>query len=98
MPEHFLVRVYDNFHHMDEQESYDRGEYGTFEEALAAAKEIVERSVAEHGFDHAMYTMFGEDPAIVCPPGNPHPRFSAWDYAAELCEADAARKGGKESN
>ena len=38
----FHLRVYDNFHYMDESEAYNHGEYETYEEALIAAKAIVE--------------------------------------------------------
>lgn len=83
----YRVRVWDNFHYMEEDEAYDLGSFDTFEEALAAAKARVEQSVAEHGFDYETYTGFGEDPGIICPPETEHPHFSAWDYARELCEA-----------
>ena len=82
----YRVRIWDNFHYMDEEEAFDHGTFETYEQALAAAKKIVEESVEEHGYDNAQYTMFGDDPGILCPPGASHPHFSAWDYAAELCK------------
>ncbi len=86
MAEKFRVRVWDNFHYMDDEEAYDLGEFDTYEEALEAAKRIVEESVRHHGYDNAQYTMFGEDPGILGPKTD-HPLFSARDYARELCAA-----------
>lgn len=82
----YTVRVWDNFHYMEEDEAYDAGSFDTYEEALARAKAIVEESVAHHRYDMAEYCGFGDDPGILCPAGTTHPRFSARDYARELCE------------
>ncbi len=79
--EKYKVFVDDNFHYMDEEERYCAGEFDSYEEALAAAKSIVERSVAHEG-SFEKYLMFGEDPFIV---PSPEERFSARDYARELC-------------
>ncbi|MFN4762350.1 hypothetical protein ACKGJN_04435 [Gillisia sp. Q332] len=38
----FHLRVYDNFHYMDESEVYNHGQYDTYEAALIAAKAIVD--------------------------------------------------------
>lgn len=38
----FHLRVNDNFHYMAESEAYDYGQYNTYEEALIAAKAIVD--------------------------------------------------------
>ena len=92
--EGYIVRVWDNFHYGDDSEAYDIGPFPTHDEALAKAKAIVEESVANHRFDMAEYCGFGDDPGIICPPGTSHPRFSARDYARELCE----RKGAKPSS
>ena len=35
----------DNFHYMDEDERCDSGTFKTYEEAVSAAKEIVDRSL-----------------------------------------------------
>jgi len=82
----YTVRVWDNFHYMEEDEAYNHGTFETYEEALAAAKAIVEESLsgcvpitgnAEELYER--YVMFGDDPGIMGPPGTPH--FSAWTYA-----------------
>ncbi len=36
------LRVYDNFHYMDEFEVYNHGQYDTYEDALISAKAIVD--------------------------------------------------------
>lgn len=82
----YLVRVWDNFHYMDDDEAYAHGYFATYEAALAAAKAIVDQSLVDCGVGssnaedwYQRYTMFGEDPAIFGPAGTPH--FSAWAYA-----------------
>lgn len=82
----YIVRIYDNFHYMDEDNIYDQGTYDTYEEALAVAKRIVEEEIDHYGFDMGLYCGFADEPDILCPPGTGHPRFSARDYARELCE------------
>ena len=88
----FTVRVADNFHYMDEDEVYTLGEFATWDEAVAAAKGIVDRCLAhnlEAGISaadlYAQYTSFGEDPFIIPVPPGEH--FSGWDYAKARCEA-----------
>jgi hypothetical protein len=87
----YTVRVWDNFHYMEEDEAYNHGTYETYEEALAAAKTIVEDSLQECAPNpnnpdklnadelYHRYVLFGDDPGIMGPPGTPH--FSAWNYA-----------------
>jgi len=82
----YLVRVWDNFHYEDEDEAYNYGEFETYDEALAAAKAIVDRSLQEclpgvvtAGALYKCYVTFGEDPSIIGPPETP--RFYAWGYA-----------------
>lgn len=84
----YRVCVDDNFHFMDESERYELGEFESQEEALAAAKDIVDRGLetvykpgmsAEELFGN--YTMFGEDPFIVPEDSE----FSAWEYARKRC-------------
>jgi len=82
----YVVRVWDNFHYMQESEAYNAGEFATYEEAVAAAKVIVERSMAEFKNRLEEWLMFGDDPGIICPEGTNHPTFSARDYARELAE------------
>jgi len=87
----FKVIVDDNFHFQDESERYEHGEYGTYEEAVAACKAIVDGNLRNmHGegessaslFDQ--YTSFGDDPFIR--PAQQGERFSARDYARQRCE------------
>jgi len=87
----FVLRVADNFHYMDQDETYTHSEYATWADAVAVARRIVDESLAEHyrpgisaGELFSMYTSFGDDPFIVSPP--PGERFSAWDYARQQCE------------
>jgi hypothetical protein len=93
---HYVVKVADNFHYMEDEETYIFGTFKTQAEAEEACKRIVERSIpnepgasAESLLEH--YRNFGEDPFIVAiaDEGEPLPtpeRFSAWDYARQLCE------------
>jgi len=84
----YTVCVDDNFHFMDESERYTSGTYETYEEALAAAKAIVDRSLAWAPGEtpeslYEGYKGFGEDPFIQGP--DPCPHFSAWEYARQRC-------------
>ncbi len=78
---------------MDESERTVLGEFATPEEALAAARKLVDDFLAE--IDprdksaealYQAYVAFGEDPWI---PGVP---FSAWNYARQRC-AQIVMKG-----
>lgn len=82
----YRVLVVDNFHYMEEDNTYEHGQFESYEEALSAAKKIVEESVASHKYDLHMHRQFGDDAILMCPPGTEHPRFKAWEYAEELCE------------
>lgn len=85
----YTVIVYENSHYMDESESYTHGNFPTAQDALAAAKKLVDEDLAA-AFSPGMppedlyrrYATFGVDPAIV--PAL-EPPFSAWDYAKERC-------------
>jgi len=95
----FVLRVADNFHYMDQDETYTHSEYATWEEAVAVARRIVDESLAEHyqpGINaselFSLYTSFGDDPFIVSPPQGE--RFSAWDYARHQCELLCASGAG----
>jgi len=86
----FVLRVADNFHYMDEDETYTHGEFATWAEAVAAARQIVDRCLAEDyrpgvtpAALYARYVSFGDDPYIVPQPDGE--RFSAWDYAKQRC-------------
>jgi hypothetical protein len=93
MPPRYKIVVADNFHYMDENEYTDGGVFDTYDDAVAACRELVDRSLA-HEYKPGMtadelfktYTLFGDDPFIVgladAPMGE---RFSAWTYAKERC-------------
>lgn len=82
--------VAENSAYMDESARRRLGDFPTWDEAVAAAREIVERSLrelhappmsAEHLFQ--LYTLYGEDAYIV--PSDDSHRFSAWEYARARC-------------
>lgn len=84
----FHLRVYDNFHYMDESEAYNHGQYETYEDALLAAKAIVDKFF-EHNWKPGItidklieqYIFFGEDPIIIPNEHGGHGYFSARTYA-----------------
>jgi len=87
----YKVVIADNFHYMDEDAHGGGAVYDSAEEALAAAKRIVDQCLrddlqggtpVEQLFDQ--YKSFGDDPFIVALAG-PEVDFSAWDYARERC-------------
>lgn len=93
----FSIYVADNYHYMDESETYVKDGYATWDAALDEARRIViesVREVYEPGMTadvlYERYVMFGEDPAIVPMPTGKH--FSAWDFARERCEAMAGQR------
>ena len=91
----YSVMVDDNFHYQDADERLAQGSYASVEEALAACRRIVDRSLekeyrpgmsAEALYDR--YTSFGDDPFIVVLDGaDDRAAFSAWSYAKERCRA-----------
>jgi hypothetical protein len=71
---------------MDEDARHTLGEYATAEEALTAARDVVESDLRElyrPGMSATklfqLYTTFGRDPYIISSDDNC--AFSAWDYA-----------------
>jgi hypothetical protein len=89
----FTVIVADNFHYMDETESSKVGDFDSLEQAVEAAKRIVDEyllSDYEPGTNasslYKRYTMFGPDPYIISP-GATGVLFSAWNYARQRCES-----------
>ncbi|MFA6423683.1 MAG: hypothetical protein WCV83_00015 [Candidatus Magasanikbacteria bacterium] len=89
----YTVKVADNFHYMDDSESYTYGDFETYDEAVAVCKAIVDEDFAgyvaknippEKMYDN--YTGMGSDPWIFPDPVG-QPRFSAWTYAKQLAEA-----------
>ncbi|MDD5543278.1 MAG: hypothetical protein PHX83_08890 [Acidobacteriia bacterium] len=91
----FRIFIDDNAHYMDEDERRSGGSYDDCESAVAACKQIVNRSLEEH-FQAGMtaeqllsqYKSFGEDPWISS--SDEGCKFSAWDYAEqrskEMCK------------
>ncbi len=82
----------DNFHYLDPEHRVFHGEFATAEEAIAACKMIVERSLTEQykpgmtaGQLFDAYLLFGEDPFVV-----PDAGFSAWDHAEAFARELAA--------
>jgi hypothetical protein len=87
----YTVYVDCNYHFKDESERYKLGEYETAEEALKAARYLVDEFLVRNYKPHMLsetlyenYKMFGKDPFIV--PQNEESKFSAWDYAKEQCQ------------
>ncbi|WP_455756460.1 hypothetical protein [Sulfurimonas sp.] len=91
----FKIFVDDNFHHMDETERYEQGEYDTYELAESICKSIVDEfltSAYKDGMSanelYEQYKRFGEDPYITSE--QMQVNFSAWDYAkirsVEMCK------------
>ncbi len=78
---------------MDESEAYNLGKYETYEDAMVAAKAIVEEFFVQNlkrGLTaeqlRAQYCFYGEDPIILPNEHGEHPVFSARDYADEIYE------------
>ena len=88
----FTVTVSDNFHYRDDDGSYEKGEYETFDIAVSVCKTIVDEYLAgayEPGMNsdelYKQYTTFGEDPWVTPIPEGKE-RFSAWSYAEVRCK------------
>ena len=87
----YKVYVDDNSHYQDESERYLAGEYDTIQEAVSAARKIVDDFLQEE-FHNGMtaeelynkYINFGSDPFIML--SEKEPLFSAWTYAKEKCK------------
>lgn len=87
----YWLKVYDNFHYMDESETYRLGPYFGANAALIAAKALVDETI-DAAFAEgrspsdalAQYRAAGEDPVIL---GSPPVSFSAWSYAEAKCIA-----------
>jgi hypothetical protein len=82
----YTVYVDDNYHFMDEEERYTLGVFDTEEEAVQAAKGLIDEFLhqtycpgtsAKNLFE--AYCGFGDDPWILLS------AFHAWDYARERC-------------
>jgi len=96
----FKVFVYDNFHFKDASQSYEKGEYASWEEALHVCKLIVDENLLHNYTEgissselYELYTNFGEDPFIVPMPEDVD--FFAWGYAKHRCEEICENTGAK---
>ena len=99
MSQTWSVYVDDNFRYQDPEERYTLGTFDTAEEALAACRQVVERSL-RHILTHepdltaaelaSQYRAFGKDPWISPRVGD----FVAWDYAEALSIELTAKGGG----
>ena len=86
----YAVIVYDNFHYMDESESYVQGLYASYGLALETAQRLV-REDLESRYRPGMkalelldlYKGFGVDPIVS--PSDEKESFSAWAYAGFHC-------------
>lgn len=84
----FYLRIYDNYHYMDESEAYNHGQYDSYEEARIEAKTIVDEFF-EHNWKQGItpdyligqYCLNGEDPIILPNEHGKLESFSARTYA-----------------
>lgn len=88
----YWLKIYSNYHYMDEDETYLKGPYWGSESALVAARAIVDVDIDDalakgKSCQEAMeqYKSFGEDPVIL---GSPPVEFSGWNYAAVRCACE----------
>lgn len=96
----YRVFVDDNYHFMEPGAKRTAGAFGTWEEAVAACRRIVDASLAElvepgmsAGALLGKYKMFGDDPYVI---GEPAPeRFSAWSYAERRCAEICGEEAGE---
>src|SRR4051812_21536448 len=84
----YRLMVAENSHYMDESEQYPGGEFKTVEEAIRAARQMVDDDLAslyKPGMAaddlYRYYTTFGTDPYILSSDENCS--FSAWTYARQ---------------
>jgi len=92
----FHLRIYDNYHYNDESEAYNTGLFDTYEDALQAAKGVVNQFLAYNwrkGMTpkdlHVLFLMYGDDPIVVPNERIENfvmPDFSARDYVQEIIE------------
>jgi hypothetical protein len=94
----FHLRVYDNFHYMDESEAYNHGQYETYNDALIAAKAIVYeffeqnwKSGVTSDYLLGQYSLYGEDPIILPNEHGEYESFSARTYA-KICAVEICSK------
>jgi hypothetical protein len=86
----YKIVAYDNFHPYDESDCDEGDVFDTCEEAIAAAKEIVDKSLRWEYKTHPgispeelyeYYQDFGDDPSLRSTPKDPECSWSAWKYA-----------------
>jgi len=101
----YYLRVYDNYHYMDESEAYNHGDYNIYDEAENAAKNIVKESLLHlwqtgSPIDdvYSQYTMYGEDPAVLSVNQSIDKIFSARTYAKLLCDQNESSLSDKSQN
>jgi hypothetical protein len=89
----YHLRVYDNFHYNDESEAYNTGHYDSYENALTAAKTIVDEFLVfnwKKGMTpielRVLFLLYGDDPIVVPDEmtSGDIPRFSARKYVDEV--------------
>jgi hypothetical protein len=89
----YKIVVADNFHYMEDAGNSAGAVFETYDAAVAACREIVDRSLAWHrqpGMTadqlYDTYIDFGDDPFIVAIGDAPlNEKFSAWSYAERRC-------------
>ncbi|MDU8886309.1 hypothetical protein RXV94_09070 [Yeosuana sp. MJ-SS3] len=94
----FHLRIYDNYHYMDESEAYNHGQYDSYEDAMIGAQKIVDEFF-EHNWKPGVtpndlmvqYCLYGEDPIILPNEHGKHKSFSARTYA-EISAVKICRK------
>ena len=90
----YFLRVYDNFHYMDDDEGDDKGSFNSEQEALKEAQRIVKNGVIHLWSTGtkieelaSSWLSFGNDPKICCSDLNIKPPFfSGIKYAEEVIE------------
>ena len=92
-PNKYYLRIYDNYHFVDEEEAYNSGSYDTYEEAVVAAKIRIDDGLAydlKFGIKpedlNLYFSMFGEAPVVIPYDPNVKEPFSALDYARTKAE------------
>ena len=79
----WFLKVYDNFHYQDEDETTMRGHLSSARLALSAARSIVDASLRKAWRDSqsveqllSRYRSFGEDPLVLGPDDVDHPAMT----------------------
>ncbi len=91
----YFLRIYDNYHKMDEREAYNSENFNSAEDALAKAQRIIKYDIfhlwaSGTEIDKLMrsWHLFSDNPVIRCNDKDTEaPFFSACDYAEEMLSA-----------